>query len=1106
MLRNFFSPTWIRCGFLFLGLAGFAQLIYLPPDISASGAQTVSTDNTEQRSQEYQSCKCKQKSATDPSTSGLKQYTQQIGSDLQTPDGTFKNYLQEESARDHLSPSAVAVTLTSGVPVSGTIGGASPGSCVLGATQYTILVPLNATQLRIELEGNRDVDLFARFGQPIMIQGGQLIVDHASTSFSGSELITITPISSPPLRQGIYHIGIGNCSTALANFTLIATVITSDGQTIALTSGVAVNGMISAPNPGTCLLGATQYTIEVPFNAAQLKIDLAGNQDVDLFVRRSQRVAVQNGQAVADHIAVSSSTNESITILLTSSPPLQSGVYFIAIGNCSTLAANFTLTATLSEQPPPDRPNLTPFQPTGWSDRIVISKVTGTNIDGSSLSANDTLHIDWAVRNSGTAATSNSFVVRLFIDGIERMNWSSDSPLNAGSHTFIEDHSIGSLSPGNHTIRIVVDAQNNVVESNELDNEYTRNIIVSAQTCHTLTVSITPDEGGAVSASSESGCPLPAGATEQPGSVSREREQTQPGNALISESFNQTLDELISRAEAAGPVRVIVGLEARFKPEGILDSTQTRAAQRDLIAEAQDRLLSRMPRLNRESLKRFRTIPFLAMEVDAVGLRYLRSSPDVSSVQEDMAFAPLLAESVALIGAPAAWTMGYSGAGQTVAILDTGVDKNHSFLTGRVVSEACFSTTSANTSSVCPGGAAQTTVPGSGLHCIAGGCEHGTHVAGIAAGKGTSFSGVARDADIIAIQVFSRSDNAMVCGSEPTPCVRSLQSDVIRGLERVLALAANFNIAAVNLSLGGGKFTSTCDAQQASMKAVIDNLRSLGIATVISSGNNGFSDSLSAPACISSAISVGSTGDGSGSSVQDAVSGFSNSAGFLNLLAPGQFIHSSLPLNNFETFQGTSMAAPHVAGAIAVIKSKVPSASVSQILSALTNTGVPVLDPRNGLTRPRIQIDAALNALGGGGGTIPDQFIEGGMVTLTATPNTGFVFVKWQRDGEDFSTSPTVNVTINDSHQMTAVFSRGPVIDSAIAETKKLFRIDGSNFGQAPRVLINGVDRSSFIKSASPTSITLKGKLKKLGIKAGDNTIQIIGDGGTESNIFTFTQ
>ena len=65
---------------------------------------------------------------------------------------------------------------------------------------------------------------------------------------------------------------------------------------------------------------------------------------------------------------------------------------------------------------------------------------------------------------------------------------------------------------------------------------------------------------------------------------------------------------------------------------------------------------------------------------------------------------------------------------------------------------------------------------------------------------------------------------------------------------------------------------------QMSVKPIIDNLRSANIATVIATGNDGFTNSISAPACISTSVSVGSTGDGSNGSIADAVSSFSNSA------------------------------------------------------------------------------------------------------------------------------------------------------------------------------------------------------------------------------------
>lgn len=434
-----------------------------------------------------------------------------------------------------------------------------------------------------------------------------------------------------------------------------------------------------------------------------------------------------------------------------------------------------------------------------------------------------------------------------------------------------------------------------------------------------------------------------------------------------SELTEQTFARLLEKVKDSGTVRVIVGFRATFEPEGRLANETAVRAQRAAIARSQEQLLRQPSGYEPASVKRFEFIPFLALEVNEDGLRQLAATPEVTSMQEDEFNAPALAESVPLIGAPAVWASGFSGSGHTVAILDTGVDKTHPFLAGKVVSEACYSTNGDGIISLCPRGATNSTQSGSGVNCPADvtGCYHGTHVAGIAAGKGDGVSGVAKDANIIAIQVFSRIDRQTDCGNDPAPCVRGMTSDVIRGLERVAALSESFNIAAVNLSLGGNKFTENCDASDPGRRAAIDNLRSRGIAVIASSGNNGFTDGIGAPACISSAISVGSTDDGSNNTTQDAVSSFSNTAPFLNLLAPGRWISSSVPGGGFRNAFGTSMAAPHVAGAWAVLKQKAPSASVSRILEALTATGLPVTDTRNNvsITKPRIRLDAALNAL-----------------------------------------------------------------------------------------------------------------------------------------------
>jgi len=428
---------------------------------------------------------------------------------------------------------------------------------------------------------------------------------------------------------------------------------------------------------------------------------------------------------------------------------------------------------------------------------------------------------------------------------------------------------------------------------------------------------------------------------------------------------------LVARVQSEGSVRVIIKLNVSALPEGELPDVDAVDDQRRAIAAAQEAVIESLANnvigFDASSVRKFEFIPFLALTVDPVGLSELEQNSGISEIAEDRVVPAALAESTPLIHATNAWASGYTGSGQTVAILDTGVSSSHSFLTGKVVSEACYSTTSTaqQSTSVCPGGVAASTASGSGAPCTVSGCEHGTHVAGIAAGSGTSFSGVAKGAKIIAIQIFSRFSSATSCSPASAPCVLTYTSDQIAALDRVYALRSTFTISSVNMSIGGGRYfsSSSCDAANSAEKASIDNLRSVGIATVIAAGNDGFKDSLGSPGCISTAISVGSTVD-AGSAV-DTVSGFSNSATFLNLLAPGQVITSSVPGNTFANLSGTSMATPHVTGALAVLRQKCSSATVTQLLAALSSSGVGITDT-NGLVKPRIKVDSALNAVCGG--------------------------------------------------------------------------------------------------------------------------------------------
>ena len=433
----------------------------------------------------------------------------------------------------------------------------------------------------------------------------------------------------------------------------------------------------------------------------------------------------------------------------------------------------------------------------------------------------------------------------------------------------------------------------------------------------------------------------------------------------------RTRDRLLELFENQSEVRIMVRVDASDKPFARLPGPRarpltTRSKRRLAIADVQSRLLARRNLRTLRKLHRFRDVPFVAMEVDMSQLEDLAAHPEVVNITEDLLLHPTLQESGPHIGADIALSMGYGGAGHAVAVLDTGVDTSHPAFTGRIVAEACFSTTSTanKTVSHCPAGdnpTGQDTQVGSGagVNCEGVlGCDHGTHVAGIVASGDGVNRGIAPDADLISIQVFSRMNDFFGCGFVSS-CNVAFTSDVVRALEHVYSIRDTLDIAAVNMSLGGGTYTSAadCDAANPSMKAAIDNLREAGITAVVAAGNAGTTASLSMPACISSAVSVGAA------DTADVIAGFSSSADFLDVIAPGVDIDSSVPGGSFASKSGTSMASPHVAGAWAAMRSAEPGATPGEILDALSLTGVPVTETRSGLTFPRIQLDTALDFL-----------------------------------------------------------------------------------------------------------------------------------------------
>ncbi|GLK53455.1 S8 family peptidase [Maricaulis virginensis] len=399
--------------------------------------------------------------------------------------------------------------------------------------------------------------------------------------------------------------------------------------------------------------------------------------------------------------------------------------------------------------------------------------------------------------------------------------------------------------------------------------------------------------------------------------------------------------------------------------------------------------------------RQFAVTPAFSMMARPDTIRALRNHPDVLSVTEDVPVPPVLDESIPLVGADDAWALGADGSGWAVAILDSGVETEHPMTGPAITASACFNTVDPGSStSLCPSGLEEETDltgPDSGDSCVEDdiarapetgidGCFHGTHVASTAAGRtvnlsgGRTLNGVARASNIVAVNVFSRFE-ADECEDSDDPCILSYQSDQLAALEWLYDNRNTLNLAAVNMSLGGGEYSSACTGH--TLRNIVVSLHTAGVATVIASGNERFLDAVSSPSCIPEAITVGST------TKSDEISSFSNSSELVDLVAPGSSIMAAWQSEepptgenciiqddepNSEGFchwfaqsSGTSMATPHVAGAFAALRDGFPTATVDEILTALQFTGTQVTDPDNGITRSRIDVGAAYEMLQDGG-------------------------------------------------------------------------------------------------------------------------------------------
>lgn len=333
----------------------------------------------------------------------------------------------------------------------------------------------------------------------------------------------------------------------------------------------------------------------------------------------------------------------------------------------------------------------------------------------------------------------------------------------------------------------------------------------------------------------------------------------------------------------------------------------------------------------------FEHLPVATLDLSSVTeLQALAAVPGVLRIEHDRYLRAHDAESEQLIQAPIAQARGHLGQGTAVAILDTGLD----------YTQTDFGSCTAPGEAGCSVVASLDIATEDGSRD--GASRHGTNVAAIV-------GQVAPGADLIGLDVFQGQG--------------AFTSDILAALDWVVDNRETYNIVAANMSLGGGESQSTCP--DSSFTAAIDAAKNAGVLVSVSSGNDGWSDATGFPACVPSATTVGAVYDADiglaswsvcsdASTEADQVTCFSNDAAHVDLLAPGSVITAG-----GLSMSGTSQAAPHVAGAAAVVASAFPDLSPSEIEAKLIASGTELRDMRSGRTHPRIELDAATVTSGG---------------------------------------------------------------------------------------------------------------------------------------------